>query len=201
MKQVRFYWKSKLIKHEHLRLQSFIDATNMHVLKMLDYYDPNAIGPSGRASTVGGWIMKAAEYFGKGEKLTILGKYRKTLGSPAEKETRMVAAQQKLKRREIKGNIIKIPAPIKRFLKRLGLNLETVAELGFGDISKQILKVSHSEKAGLTEREQRVVNLRLNGQTNPQIGSVLKISREYVRQIQLSATAKIKARLKNKLAN
>ena len=193
---VKRYWGHKVIRDEHRTFQSFADATKMHVFKMLDYYNPEARGPSGNPASVGSWIINSANFFGMTDKKVLYRRHLEKNLSPAERKTKEVAAQKMLRRREIKRKLFQIPAPTKSFLKNLGLDVEVVADLGFRDIASRILKISRSKEANLKRIEKRVVSLRLDGRTFQQTGEIIGKSTELARTIQLKAISKIKARLK-----
>jgi len=89
-----------------------------------------------------------------------------------------------------------IPPAAKPFLKRLGLDPETVADLGFGDVRKKIIEIAEAEETGLAPREKQAVIHCLEGESTAEVAKRLGLkAKSSAVAIEWSAAKKIRARM------
>ena len=90
-----------------------------------------------------------------------------------------------------------VPLATKTLLRKLNLDPNKVAKLGFYGIKRQIIESAESKAAGLTEKEKQVVKIRLDGKKTRAAATLLNITRfQNISVIETRAAKKIRWRLK-----
>ncbi len=94
-----------------------------------------------------------------------------------------------------------IPHAADTLLKKLGLDPNKVAKLGFADVKKQIIEISKSKEAGLTRTEREIVRRKLEGRRREDIAHSMKTSPWTISITESSAAQKIRGKMKMKRAS
>jgi DNA-binding CsgD family transcriptional regulator len=181
------WWKSNLVKNAFDgKWEDFLNTVKRFVFKQLDYFDPKRKTEDGKPAKIKRWIGDGVKIICR--RIYIDGKK----ASGKNKSLLLELARGKV------GPVVatsRVPKTARPLLEKLGLKIKTVAELGFGDIRKQILKIANEKETGLMEREKRVVEMRFGDKELAEIGRELGIGKTTVFNCETSAARKIRARL------
>jgi len=191
------YGTGKIIKREFGSLKEFAKAAEGYIFEQLDYFDPERKSKrTGRPIKASTWVINGAKIFAM-QMVTRIGKRIEITGFPglesitATSKARMVPFPEK----NLKRLLHEIPPAAKHVLRKLGLDLNRVATMGFIEIKETVLRIANEPKTGLTGREKTVIAGRLEGRTTRELEEPLGLSRTTISTIQASAVLKIKARL------
>ena len=179
----------------------FLEKMKKFVFENLDLYDPEVKGKDGKTATPFTWIVNSAKLF-------CLREYNKA-AEPKEKQMPvgkkgLPISQTDVIRRTKEARLAKtrvqwISRAAYPLLKKLGLNPDQVAKLGFADIKKQIIEFSESRDACLTERDSNIVRRKLEGQRRKDIAHSMETSTWTISVIESSAAQKIKEKIREKI--
>ena len=204
IKMARTWWNSTAIKTKFIGDKDiFIEKINRFVFEQLDYYNPKVKGKTGKTAKPSTWMFKAA-------KIACMRLYSRASKEAKKKQMPVNTKGQSIaqtgivettrqKRKNVGPATIQwIPFSAKSILKALDLELDSIAEIGFGNIKKQIIEIARKKKTGLSKREKKIIEMSLNGESTEKIGKILKIEYENVNSINLNAAKKIRLDLEGK---
>jgi len=182
------WWRSEPVKSAFGRKRKdFLKEVKLFVFKQLDYFDPGKKTKKNEPAKIELWIKKGIEIISK---------------SIYFDEKRASEKQKNLVSKRASGMAEpffarnRVPATAKPLLKKLGLRVNDVAELGYGDIKQQIIKISEQKKTGLSQRQKKVVKMRLEEKTLDKIAASLGFrSKGLFSECESDAAKKIKARM------
>jgi len=149
------WWKGAVEQEFGGNRENFLKAVNLFVFQQLDYFDPERKYKDGTPSKLSVWIEKGVRLYCKRKYFDLIR--RKTKERAA---LEAIAAEKKpMSTRSW------VPATAKPLLRKLGLDIEKVADVGYNDVRKQIMEIVRNKKTGLTQKEKTVVRLVLEGKT------------------------------------
>ncbi len=182
------WWRSELVKRAFGRNRNnFFRELELFVLKELSYFDPKKKDKKGQAVKVRNWIWGGINLFCRRKHFEEKRRLEKEIKLSAEliKDGTPVVARSW------------IPWETKCFLRKIELDPEKVADLGFDEMRKQILEIAKAEETGLTPKEQKIVRLRLEGKTFIEIAKKFGLrSKSTIHANEKKIAEKLRERLK-----
>jgi transcriptional regulator len=197
--QVKKFWGYTAIRTEYTVFNNFLEDVTSHILDSLDYYDPKRTGKDQRPLSVTSWINNQAKWFC----LDTLRKLRRKLRQmPVDREGMEIEPARSLKPiefvRATRWELARIPAKARTLLQNLGLDLNDVAQIGYGPFRDLITRIALAPETKLNEKETFVIFGRLKGKKLEEIGKEFaekfgrKVTRQAIDQLRARAIAKIK---------
>jgi len=199
LKVARGWWKNRLIRKEFVTFENFLNSIKSYVSEQLDYYNPNAVTKTGRPKKVWHWMMEGAKIFCKSQHKTLEIAESKKATYSAES----IKVAKRIQKRKLAQRLANIKVPTRFFLRKLGLDVNQVAIMGFEDIKRNLIRIIDAKKIGLTDIEKTIVKMNLEGIAIVEIGKKMPrfaggigIKRARVWQIIANAVKKLKPALK-----
>jgi len=160
---VNYWWKKKLIRSLFDgKKEGFFGAAKFFVFEQLDYFNPETESRKGGKVKVGTWIQSTANLFCK---RAFLDKKR-----AIEKEKSAMAIGAREKPSTTRSWI---PPSARPLLKKLGLDPEKVADVGYKDIAARLKTIANNPETRLTKLQKNVFSQRLDGRQLRQIAKKL----------------------------
>ncbi len=205
IKVTREAWSSDLIRKEfNQEMRSLLQAVEVFILDNLDYYNPKVKGYMGKTTKPSTWIYNGAKVYCR-SLYTRLHRIKENKTMPFDSAGLPIAQTGEV--RQVKGirrtglkEVQWIPSAANALLKKLGLDPNKVAKLGYIDLKQQIIEIAKAKQTGLTSRELEAVKLTLNGKTMAQIGKKFGTVRQVINYLETRAAKKIKNQLALKQA-
>jgi hypothetical protein len=200
---------SNLIRTEYGTLENLVNSIEAYLFYSLDYYDPKRIGISGKTKTPFGYIYKGAGLFcmstatrlrkskmGERQMPVAMRGPKKMRGRPIS-ELMVVKTTAAERNQSYKAMI---PTLAKPFLKKFGLEPETMSEQDFTAFKRLVLEVAREKESNVNESELFIIQNRLLGRTLKDIGEDIGgITKERVRHLQNRVIKKVIALLRQRL--
>jgi hypothetical protein len=194
------FWGAREIRNEYPSFKDFLADAKMHITETLDYYDPEIVGKTGRHLKVSSWIENHANWFCLSK---LRGLRRKMLRQmPVDEEGMEIEPASRLKPiefvRATRWELARIPAKARTLLQNLGLDLNDVAQIGYGPFRDLITRIALAPETKLNEKETFVIFGRLKGKKLEEIGKEFaekfgrKVTKQAIDQLRARAIAKIK---------
>jgi len=192
---------SVLIKRTYPEFDDFLATVQAKILQNLDYYDPNVRGPDGKRIAPFTWIINTVHLF-VGE--TAIARYRRRgnreLQMPVTPDGKPITEAFAVDVPHALGTAKArwIPGPTRIALKKLGIDISNSSTDEIKGIRRNLLEISKSPEARLTQREQDVFRLALKGYIMKAVSARITtkrgkpLSREMIRQVEQQAISKIR---------
>ncbi len=186
-KIANIWWRSPYVKGAFGRKRKdFLRAVKLFVLEQLDYFDPERKDKKGRPVKISDWIRGGVKMICR----------RIYFDEKKASEKQAPFLEIAAGRTEPLVPRSRVPLTARHLLLKLGLSISVVSEMGFGDIRKQIIKISNETETGLSQREKTVVRMRLEDKTLVDIAKKLGLrSKGLISGYESSAAKNIKKRL------
>lgn len=176
------WWKDPAIVKGFGKFGDFVEKINRLIYENLNYFDAERLGKNGKPVSIKTWIAQGTKLFCR--RLYFEEKKRQEREKALETQKPRVAARDWLY------------LSARRVFKKLGLNPETIATDGVKDVTDELKKIVADTRTGLTERQKKVILLRLEGKPLREIAKRLGLNaKSTIYALERNAIAKIKKRL------